>query len=92
VPRITYFDGFGYGAQKRETGSIASGGISEMDPWFQWIRNGDLRNPRVHLNSPVSHFLYNVTFLCKLRRIHVMAHIGIMRVTIPVIGSAFEML
>jgi len=26
---------------------------------------------RFHLNSRVSHFLLNVTFLCKLRRIHV---------------------
>jgi len=42
-------------------------------------------NPCFHLNSHVSHFLPNVIFSCKLRRIHVLACASeFMRVGTPI--------
>jgi len=53
-------------AQKRETGSIDSGGGSQGGSGLSQIRIGDSENLWFHLNSRVSHFSLNVTFLCKL--------------------------
>jgi len=62
--------------KEHETGSIESDG----DPrrWIQGSQdqNGDFRNSQVHLIHVFS-LSANVTFLCKLRRIHVIVRNGI---------------
>jgi len=52
---------FWTGAQKRETGSIESGGGSQEWIWVS-VRIGDLENIGFHLNLRVSNFHLNVTF------------------------------
>jgi len=49
VPRITYFGRFGQEVQKRETGSIESGGDPRGGPRGSQVRNGDFRNSQVSL-------------------------------------------
>jgi len=66
---MTYLDGFGQEAQKRETGSIGSEGISGVDLGGLGSESVISENLGFRLNSRVSHFHLNVTFLCKLRRI-----------------------
>jgi len=48
MPGITYLTGLSRDAQKRETGSIESEGISGVDPWSQ-IRTGEFRNSQVFI-------------------------------------------
>jgi len=57
VPRITYLAGLAREAQKRETGSIESGEISEVDPGISRSETVISEILRFHLNSHVSHFL-----------------------------------
>jgi len=73
VPGITYFFLMGFLVREARNVRLAAlnlKGISEAGLGSQ-SHNGDFRNPYVSLKFICSHFLYNVTFLCKLRRIHV---------------------
>jgi len=66
---IAYWAGLTREALKRETGGIRSVEISGGGSGWSQDRIGDFRESRVHLNSLVSHFRRNVTFLCELSRI-----------------------
>jgi len=65
APKFTYLPGLAMMAQKRETGSIESGGDPVVDSRFQ---NQILGFPEIHLFHVLLTFCFNVTFPCKFRR------------------------